>query len=147
MHFDERREANRVAKIVFIAPRVIEGHAAALDCHDAQFFALAADFIGQERKCQSCEIAAAADASDQHIRFDSDSVKLRLRFLSDNRLVQQNRVEHAAERVTGVVVVDGVLDRFADGDAERTERVGVLRQNFCARLGFIRRRGKHFAAP
>ena len=40
------------------------------------------------------------------------------RLLPDHGLVEQHVVEHAAERVGGVVAAGGVLDRLGDRDAE-----------------------------
>ena len=45
-------------------------------------------------------------------------LQLQHRFLADDGLVQQHVVEHRAQRVLGVVVGGGDLDRFADGDAQ-----------------------------
>ena len=64
----------------------------------------------------------------------------------DHRLVQQDVVEHAAERVLGVVARGRVLHRLADRDAQAAGAVGVRLQDPAAgsRVG---RRARHDLAP
>ena len=64
------------------------------------------------------EVAAAAHAADDHVGKVPGQLQLLLRLQADDRLVQHDVVQHAAERVLGVVAGDGRLDRLADGDAQ-----------------------------
>ena len=66
------------------------------------------------------------------------------RLLPDHRLVQQHVVEHRAQRVVGVRILGGDLDRLGDGDAQRAG--GVLGVG-PPRLGQVRRRAMHGRAP
>ena len=59
---------------------------------------------------------------------------LQLGFLADHGLVQHHVIEHAAQRVVGVVVGGRVLDRFADRDPEAARRIGRGGQDAAAGL-------------
>ena len=72
------------------------------------------------------EVAAAAGAADDDVGIIVGHLELRERFLADHRLVQQHVVEHAAERIFGVGVLRGDLDRLADRDAEAARRIRML---------------------
>ena len=65
------------------------------------------------------EVGSAADAGDDDVRLLAGHGHLLDRLLADHRLVQQHEVEHRAERVLRPRMGDGVLDRLADGHAER----------------------------
>src|SRR6266446_3685396 len=67
-----------------------------------------------ERKGDAGEVAAAAGAADDDVGIIAGHFELGDRLLADDRLVQQYMVQHAAERVFGVGVLGGDLDRLAD---------------------------------
>ena len=60
------------------------------------------------------------------IRLLAGQRHLLLRFHADHALVQADVVQYAAKRVVGVVMRGGVLDGFADGDAETAGAVRVF---------------------
>ena len=100
----------------------------------------AAQLRAEEREGDAGEIGPAAGAADDDVRVVVGHFHLLHRFLPDHGLVQENVVQHAAERVLGVVALRGDLDRLADRDAEAARVVGALREDRAARLRFVRRR-------
>jgi len=56
-------------------------------------------------------------------------------------------IQNAAERVVGIGVSGGILDRFADGDAQAARRVGMLGQHRAPRIRFVARAGINLRAP
>ena len=67
------------------------------------------------------------------------------RLLADDRLVQQDVVEHAAERVRGVVAGRGVLDGLRDGDAQAARRIRICLEDRAAGLGVLGRARQRLA--
>ena len=74
----------------------------------------------QEGQGDAGEIAAAAGRPHDDIGILAGDFHLRQRFLPDDRLVHQNMIQHAAQRIL-VLAPAGRrhFDRFADGDAQR----------------------------
>ena len=56
-------------------------------------------------------------------------------------------IQHAAERVFGIVAFDCFFHRFADGDAEAAEAIRVLRQDAASGFGLVAGAGEHACAP
>ena len=79
---------------------------------------LAGDLLAQERKAQACEVRAASDAADDEVGELSGLLHLSERLLTDDRLVGENVIEDAAERVGGVLPPCGILDSLRDRDAQ-----------------------------
>ena len=132
VHLDQRRQMPGVAEIigVFAARQARAGRRLAGD--DAQL-AAAAQPRADEREGDAGEIAAAAGAADDDVGIVAGHLELRHRLLADDRLVQQHVVEHAAERVFGVGVLRGDLDRLADGDAQAAGRIRMFGQDAAGR--------------
>ena len=80
-------------------------------------------------------------AADDDVRPVAGHLHLLDRLDADHRLVDQHVVEHAAERIVGVGVLGGDLDRLGDGDAEAARRVRVLREDGAAGVGLVARAG------
>ena len=57
----------------------------------------------QQREGEAAEVGPAADAGDQHVGLDLGPFELHLQLQADDGLVEQHVVEHAAERVVGVL--------------------------------------------
>ena len=140
VHLGERRQVRGVAEVVRVRPAREARAGRGLDGDDAHL-AAAAQLRAQEREDDPGEVRAAAGAADDHVGVVVRHLHLREGLLSDHRLVQQHVVQHAAERVLGVVALRGHLDRLRDRDAEAAGMVGTLRENRAARLRFRRRRG------
>ena len=100
-----------------------------------------------EGERQAGEIAAAADAADHHVGEVADQLHLLLRLQADDGLVQHHVVQHAAERVLGVLAGDGRLDRLADGDAQAAGAVGIGGQDLPAGVGLLDGAGDDAARP
>ena len=84
---------------------------------------LAAELAPDERERQPGEVRATAGAADDHVGILACHLHLLERLVPDHRLVQQDVVEHRAQRVLGVVAGRGVLDRLRDRHAQGAGRV------------------------
>ena len=146
VHLQQRRHPDGVAEVVGeLAP----GHGRAGRRLDRQESRLAApgQSLAQERKRQPGKVAAAADATDHQIGHRPGPFHLLQRFLPDDRLVHQHVVEHAAQRVLGVVFASGIFDRLRDGDPQTARRFRIFRPDPLAGLGPIGGARHHLGAP
>ena len=92
------------------------------------------------------EVRAAAGAADHDVRLLAGHRHLLDRLLPDHRLVQQDVVQDAAQRVLRVLVGGGHLDRLADRDPQAAGRVRVIGQDLASGVRLGRRRRGHRAA-
>ena len=145
VHGDERRELARVPEVVGEGPARERRAGGRLAGEDVDL--LAADLLPDEGKCEAGEVRAAADAPDHDIGERARELHLGQRLLADDRLVQEDVVEHAPERVGRVLSPRSVLDRFGDGDAQAPGGVGVSLENRAACLGLLRRARDDARAP
>jgi hypothetical protein len=67
---------------------------------------------------------------DDEVRGLADLRELPQRLLADDRLVQEDVVEHGSQRVAGVRLASGYLDGLGDGDAQRARMVGMSSRIF-----------------
>ena len=141
VHLHQRRHADRVAEIVGVFPLGEARARGGLDGDDARLLFLR-QLVGRERERQPREVGAAARAADDHVGLVVGLLELLLGLQADDGLVHEHVIEHAAERVLGVVARGGVFHRLADGDAERARRVGILLEDLLARLR-VRARARH----
>ena len=116
MHLGQRRHVAGVAKVVRVFAARLAWAGGRLHRHDARLGA-AAQAVADEGEGQASKVAAAAGAADQHVGPGVGHVHLLHRLQADEGLVQQHVVEHAAQRVLGVVELRGNFDRLTDGDA------------------------------
>ena len=106
-------------------PRVELRAARWLDRHDPDFFAFR-EVLAQERESQSREVAAAAEASDHHVRLGVGHLHLRHGFLSDHGLMQDDVVQHASQTVPRIFgVLQRHFDRLRNGQSEASRTVRV----------------------
>ena len=126
-------------------PRVSAGAGRGLHGDDPDL--LAGQLVAHEGQGDAAEVAAAAGAADHDIRVGSGHVQLIQGLQPDHRLVQQHVVEHAAQRVLGVLAGGGVLHGLADRDAQAAQRVGVLGSDAPANGGILAGTGHHAGAP
>ncbi len=138
VHFQQRREPGRVAEVVGVDAPGERRAGGGLHCADDGVHP-AGQLLAQEREGQAAEVRSAARAADDHVGGIAGQGKLPDRFLADDSLVQQDMVEHAAERVAGRRIAAGHLDRLADRDAEAAGRVGVLGEHAPAGRRDVRR--------
>src|SRR3970040_619879 len=81
------------------------------------------------------EVGAATGAADHDVGLVVGLLELLSGLEADHALVDQDVVEHAAERVLGVLAHSRVLDCLADGDAEASRRLRILLEDLLAGLG------------
>ena len=105
-----------------------------------------AEVAAEERERQAREVRAAAGAADDDVRRLAGHPHLLDRLLADDRLVQEDVVEHRAEGVLRVVAGRGVLDGLADRHPERARAVGRLAEDRPAVVRRQRRAGHDLRA-
>ena len=86
-------------------------------------------------------------AADDNIRIGAHQRQLLFCLDADNRLVETDMVEHAAERIAGILMGGGILDRFADGDTEGAVAVRELCQDSTTGIGLVGRRRDNIRSP
>ena len=133
VHLHQRRHLGRVAEVVAVDALGQRRRRLRLDRDDPRLRA-AAQAAADERERQPGEVRATAGAADEDIRLLAGQRHLLDRLLADDGLVEQDEVEDRPERVLRAGVGDGVLDRLADGEAERAGVVRLLRQHAAAVL-------------
>ena len=136
----KRRQMPGVAEVEGVAAARHRRAGRRLD-RDDPHVALVAQLLAEEREGDAGEVRAAAGAADDDVRVGVGRLHLLDRLLADHRLVQQDVIEHAAQRVFGVVALGGDLDRLGDGDAEAAGRIRILRQDGAAGVGLVARAG------
>ena len=147
IHRQQRREPGHIPEIVleraareFRAARRLDGHDADIPAFDK--------VPAQEREAQSCEIAAAAEAADHHVRLGAGHLHLCDRLLPDDGLVQDHVVQHAAQAVAGVLrVLQSHLHGLRDRQPEASRAVGVAFERCAARGGDCAGRRDALGAP
>src|SRR3990170_709304 len=146
VHLHERREADRVAEVVHVLALGEARAGAGLDGDHAELLLLAGELVGDEGEGEAREVRAPADAADEHVGLVVGLLELLAGLEPDHGLVHQDVVEHAPERVLGVVPRRRVLDRLADRDAEAAGRVRVALEDLLARLRVRARARDHLRA-
>ena len=129
VHHHQRRRSRAVPEVVLPCSGREGRTRGRLGRDRPQLLPTAVQLVLQEREGQAGEITSATMTRDDEVRVFTRNLHLLLCFLSDDRLVQEHVVEHAAERVLRVVAFRGVFDGFGDRDAEAARRVGRFRQN------------------
>ena len=145
VHLDQRRQLRRVAVIVGERSLGQAGTGGRLHCDDPR--TLARQPVQHVRQREPAEIAAAAEAANHHLGLFSGLLHLQFGLLADHGLVQHHVVQHAAQRVIGVVVRGRILHCLADGDPQAARRIGRCRQHAAAGVRMFARARKDFGAP
>ena len=148
VHLGQRADFAGVAEVVG-EPAAREARAGGGLDGDEPIVALTAQLLAHERGDEAAEVAAAAGAADDYVRHDAVFVEGRFCLQTDDRLVQQHLIEHAAEHVAVAGGRGGDLDGLADRAAERAGRAGVLGEDATADLrlrGRARRHGRAVGA-
>ena len=141
VHRHQRRHPDRVAEVVGVDAARERRAGGRLGGDDADVLAAGA----QEREHEAGEVRAAADAADDHVGHpDAGELELGDRLLADHGLVQEDVVEHGAQRVVARGILCRHLDRLGDRDPERAGGVRGLRP---ARLGAVGGRAVHGRSP
>jgi hypothetical protein len=79
---------------------------------------LAGDAVGEERVRETGEVGPPTHTADDDIGVRVGHLHLLLGLLPDDRLVEEDMVDHRPERIVAVVMGGRILDRFGDGHAE-----------------------------
>ena len=131
VHGQQGRHAGGVAEVVLEAPARERRARRRLDGDEANVG------VWHERQRDPRQVRAPTAAGDDDVGpLLAGHGKLLLGLEPDHCLVEQDVVEHGAERVVGVVARGGVAHGVADGGAQRTRVVGI-----------VDRRGDDVAAP
>ena len=133
IHFGERRDLRRIAEIVHKLPARHGGAARRLDA-DKLNVVLALQLLPHEGRDEPAEVGAAAHAADDDIGGDAVLFERRLALEPDDRLMQQNVVEHGTQNIAAAGRGCRALHRLGDGAAQRPARSRELLQDLSARL-------------
>ena len=79
-----------------------------------------------------------ADAAYDDVGILAGHLHLLLRLEADHGLVKQYMVDDGAQRVLGILMCRGILDRFGDRDPEAAGRVRVVGQDPASGIGELR---------
>src|ERR687898_2594529 len=145
VHRNERRQLARIAEVVG-EEAACEGRAGRrLAGEDVDV--AACDLLADERERKSGEVRPAADAADHDVGEGARLLHLRKSLLADHRLVQEDVVQHGAERVGRVLALRCVLDRLRDRDPETARRVRMLLEHSPPGLRVLGRARDDLRAP
>src|SRR3972149_4129208 len=100
-----------------------------------------------EGEARPGQVAPPAGPADHDVGLVVGLLELLSGLEADHALVDQDVVEHAAERVLGVLAHRRVLDGLADGDAEGSRRLRILLEDLLAGPGVGARAGHDLSAP
>ncbi len=142
MHLDQRRKLGRVAVVVGVFTLRHLGTGRWLHRHETRLPPLAQP-LPQEGKGDAAEVTAAADATNDHVRIGARGLHLLQRLLPDDRLLDEDVVEHAAQRVLGLRVLHRQLHRLTDGDTQAAGRIRIGGKNGPPRLRIRTGTGRH----
>ena len=146
VHLEQRCHSGNVAEVVLIRSLGESGTCCGFNRYYLGLFAVF-DLVFNEGHYHAAEVGAAADAADDDVGVDICLFHLQHGLLSDNGLVQQYMVEHASQRVVGILSHCGVLNGLADGYAQAAGAVGVLLQNCPSGIGFLAGAGYALGSP
>ena len=141
VHLHQRRQMPGVAEVEGVAPARQRRARRRLDRDDADV-ALVAQLLAEERERDPGEIRAAAGAADDDVGIGVRHLHLLERLDADHRLMHQHVVEHAAERIFGVVALRGDLHRLGNRDAQAAGRIGMRSEDRAPRIR-LRARARH----
>ena len=131
VHHQERCIAGNISKIIFAGTFSQSRTGARFDRNQSQVLSCSTEFVSEKRESQAGEIASASMTRDDDIGVVSRLFHLLQRLLPDDRLMQKDMVEYAAQRVLGVIALDCILDRFRNGKPKTSGRVGIFCEHAC----------------
>jgi len=86
---------------------------------------------------QAAKVRAATHATDDDVRLYASHLQLLKSLLPDDRLMQQDVVQHATQSIVGRLAGESHLDRLADGHPQATGIVLLVGEHGTARGGLI----------
>ena len=134
VHFGQGADLAGVAEVVGKAPAGKAGAGGRLH-RDKPVARLAAQLLAHKGGYQTAQVGAAAGAADDDVGAHAVLVQRRLGLQADDRLVQQDLVEHAAQHIAVAWLGFGGLHRLGNGAAQAPARAGMLGKNPAAHLG------------
>jgi hypothetical protein len=111
VHQHLRRHSGLVTEVVAVLAGGERRAGLRLDRDEARV-ALPVELALVVRERESGEVRPAADAGDDHIGLGLCHLHLQDGLLADDRLVQADVVEHAAEAVVAVIAHSSIFDRL-----------------------------------
>ena len=103
--------------------------------------------MADEGEGQSGEVASPAHAADDHVGEIAGEFHLFFRLQADDRLVEHDVIQHAAQRIFCSRVGDCRFDGLANGHAQAARAIGIGSQELPSGVGLYRRAGSNLAAP
>ncbi len=107
----------------------------------------AGQLVAEEGERQAGKVAAASHASHHDVRIVLGQLHLFFRLQADDGLVQQDVVQHAAQRVAHTFLRDRRFHCLADRDTQAARAFRVLFQDRLAALRFHGRTRRDLATP
>ena len=101
----------------------------------------------QKRIDEAGRVAATTRTANEDVRIVTGHLHLLDGFQPNDRLVQQDKVHHAAQRVLVALVGHCVLQGLADGNAQAARRIGVRFQDGAPGVGLCAGAGHHGPPP
>ena len=136
-HLHYRPDADCVAKVKRVNAARERGASCRFRRDEAGRGLRASELVSNEGVGESGKVGSAAHASDDDIRVFPGHLHLLLGFLPNDRLVQQDMVDHGAERILRVIVGRCVFDRLGYRDAKAARRLRVLCEDPAPRIGQV----------
>ena len=145
VHLRERADHTGVAEVIREGTASEARAGRGLDSDDT-VVVFAAEFLAHERSDQTAEVGAAAGAADDDVGLDAVLIERGLGLETDDGLVQEHLIQHAAQHIAVAGILDGDFDSLADRAAEGTGGAGELLEDLAADVGGHRRGGSDVGA-
>ena len=148
VHLAQRAGLASVCKVVGVAAARHRGAAGGLDADEVRVRVGAVELVLHKGAHQAAHVGAAACAADDHVRVLAQLLKRRLGLQADDRLMQDDLVENAAQLVAAAVVgyMQGLFHSLRDRGTKRAGGVGVVGQHLAPDLCRVRRGRRHVGA-
>ena len=145
VHFRQRADHASIAEVIG-EHAACEARAGGGFDGDEAVILFAAQLFPHEWGNQAAEVRAAAGPADDNVGRNTVFIKRDFRFQTNDRLMEQDLIQDAAEHIAVAGGGRSHLDSFTDGAAEGAGRVGVLCENGAADVRGVRRAGRDACA-
>ena len=142
VHLRQGANLPRVAEVVCILASGQAGAGCRLYRNDP-VIRLAPELLAHEGCNQTTQIGTTAGTADDDIRLDAVLIQCRLGFQTDDGLMQQHLVQHAAQHIPVSLRGGRLLHCFGNGAAQASRSARMLLQDLSAHCGLRRGRGGH----
>ena len=134
VHLGQRADHASVAEVVDELAAGEAGAAGGFHGNDT-VVGFAPELLAHKGADQAAQVAAAARAADDDIGLDTDFIQRGLGLQTDDALVEQHLIQHAAQHIAVTGSAGGDLHSLADGAAQAAGGVRVLGQDLAAHVG------------